>query len=247
MQKVKFSIIIPVYNEAKTVESLIRQVLEENVPEIEKEIIIVESCSNDGSREIVDKFQFVPGVKIVHQEIAKGKGAAVKEGLSHVSGDIVLIQDADLEYRTSDYKTVLKPILTGNVEIVFGSRTLTHPYRWRCREYKGLEKIYGWLVNFGGVLLTLLFNILYGVHLSDGATMYKVFKSYLLKNLNLKSNRFDYDWEITAKLVRKGCKIVEVPVWYRARSKSEGKKILFFIDGWKVLKAIIKYRFVSLK
>jgi hypothetical protein len=157
-----------------------------------------------------------------------------------------LIQDADLEYSTDDYGAVLEPLMGGRCDVVFGSRSLEHSQRWQYRQYHGLaERLYGVLVNLGGVLFTGLFNVLYGTKLSDGATMFKVFRVSDVKALNLTCDGFDYDWEISAKLAKRGLRFAEVPVRYKARSRAEGKKIRFWRDGTRVLWAIIKFKFVD--
>ncbi len=241
--EVKLSIIFPVYNERNTVAKILDQVLAFSMDGIEKEIIIVEGNSTDGTREIIRGYEGRPGVTIVYEDEPRGKGAAVHTGIRRVTGDIILIQDGDLEYRVEDYPKVLQPFLDGKAEIVFGSRSLDKATRWQYRQFGGLERFYGFFVNLGGVLFTTLFNVLYGTSLSDGATMFKVFKAPLLKNLTLKAEGFDFDWEIQAKLAKQGCKFYETPVAYKARSRAEGKKIVFWRDGLRVLWAIIRFRF----
>ncbi|MBI5209890.1 MAG: glycosyltransferase family 2 protein [Elusimicrobia bacterium] len=237
------SVIIPVLNEKATVSTLLDAVLAVQVEGFEKEIVIVEGASSDGTREVVRSYETRPGVKVVYEDAPHGKGAAVRTGLAHVTGDVVLIQDGDLEYSTADYAKVLAPLKEGRCDVVFGSRVLTSPQSWQFRRFGGLERIYGLFVNLGGVLFTSLFNALYGTSLSDGATMFKVFKADQLKSITLRSDWFDYDWEISAKLAKKGCKFEEVPVFYKARSRAEGKKIRFWRDGRKVFWAILRYRF----
>ncbi len=242
----KFSIIVPVYNERATVRTLLDQVLGVPLPGgLEKEVIIVEGGSTDGTRELVKGYEARPGVKVVYEEKPAGKGAAVRKGLAEVSGDIVLIQDGDLEYSVADYAKLLPPLLEGRCEVVFGSRVASHPQHWQFRRFRGFERFYGFFVNFGGVLFTTLFNLLYGTKLSDGATMFKLFRAQDLKGVTLRSNVFDYDWELSAKMAKKGLRFCEVPVSYKARSRAEGKKIRFWRDGTRVLLAILKYRFVD--
>ena len=241
----KFSIIVPVYNERATVSILLEQVLGVSLPGIEKEIIIVEGGSTDGTRQLVQFFESRPGVHVIYEDKPGGKGAAVRKGLERVTGDIVLIQDGDLEYSVVDYPKLINPIVEGNYDVMLGSRVLFSPQQWQFRRFVGLERIYGFFVNFGGVFFTTLFNLLYGTRLSDGATMFKVFHAKYLKGINLKSNGFDYDWEICAKLVKRRCRFGEAPVSYRARSRAEGKKIRFWRDGRRVFIAILRYRFVE--
>ncbi|MFA6317454.1 MAG: glycosyltransferase family 2 protein [Elusimicrobiota bacterium] len=241
----KLSIIVPVYNEAATVRVLLDAVLAVELPGIEKEVFIVEGNSTDGTREIVRSYEKRPGVRVLYEDAPHGKGAAVRAGLGLVTGDVVLIQDGDLEYSTDDYAKVLAPLREGRCDVVFGSRTLRSPQSWQFRRFAGLERVYGMFVNLGGVLFTGLFNLLYGTRLSDGATMFKVFRAEHLKAIRLRSDWFDYDWEISAKLAKRGCVFAEVPVTYKARSRAEGKKIRFWRDGTKVLWAILRYRFTD--
>lgn len=240
----KLSIIVPVYNERETVSRLLEEVLAAPLPQgWEKEIIIVEGRSTDGTAQIVRGYEGRPGVSVLYEESPRGKGAAVRLGLARVTGDAVLVQDGDLEYKPSEYPLVLAPLIKGDCDVVFGSRTLASPQQWQFRRFSGLERLYGLFVNLGGVLFTALFNRLYGTRLTDGATMYKVFRSRDLKDLTLRSDGFDYDWEIAGKLARRGRRFAEVPVTYTARSRAQGKKIRFWRDGWRVFAAIVRYRF----
>lgn len=241
----KLSIIFPVFNERATVRQILDQVLAFAMPGVEKEVIIVEGNSTDGTREIIREYEGRPEVRVIYEERPSGKGSAVRAGLAEVRGDLVLIQDGDLEYKVSDYPKVIGPILEGKAAIVFGSRALDPATHWQYRKFGGLERCYGFFVNLGGVIFTTLFNLLYGTRLSDGATMFKVYRADILKGLALRSRHFDYDWEMQAKLVKRGHAIHEVPIHYKARSRAEGKKIVFWRDGLKVLWAIIKYRFVD--
>jgi glycosyltransferase involved in cell wall biosynthesis len=183
-----------------------------------------------------------PGVAAIYEERPRGKGAAVRTGLARATGEFLLIQDGDLEYDPADTPKLLTPLLAGEAEVMFGSRILTSPQHWQFRRLRGRERLFGFLVNLGGVLFTGLFNLLYGTRLSDGATMYKLFRTADLKALTLKSDGFDYDWELSAKLAKKGLRFAELPVFYKARSVAEGKKIRFWRDGWRVLVAILRYR-----
>lgn len=238
----KLSILFPVYNEAATVRHILDEVLAWSMPGVEKEVIIIEGNSKDGTRELVREYEKKPGVSVIYEDAPRGKGAAVRAGIARVTGDYVLIQDGDLEYRVSDYPKVLEPLLAGKADICFGSRTLASGQHWQFRRFAGFERVYGFFVNLGGVLLTTLFNVLYGTSLSDGATMFKVFPAEPLKALKLRSDHFDYDWEIQGKLAKQGLRFAETPVYYKARSRAEGKKIRFWRDGTKVLWAIIRYR-----
>ena len=237
------SIIVPVYNERATAAALLERVLAVDLKGLGQDIIIVEGNSTDGTRDVVRGYEGRVGVKVVYEERPRGKGAAVRVGLALATGDYLLIQDGDLEYDPADTPKLLAPLLAGEAEVVFGSRVMTSPQHWQFRRLRGPERLFGFLVNLGGVLFTGLFNLLYGTRLSDGATMYKVFRTADLKALTLRSDGFDYDWEISAKLAKQGRRFAELPVFYKARSLAEGKKIRFWRDGWRVLKAILRYRF----
>ena len=241
----RLSIVLPVYNERATVAALLDRVLGVDLKGLGRELIIVEGNSTDGTRDIVRGYESRPGVKVLYEDRPRGKGAAVRAGLARATGDYLLIQDGDLEYDPDDTPQLLAPLLAGEAEVVFGSRVMTSPQHWQFRRLHGPERLFGFLVNLGGVLFTGLFNLLYGTRLSDGATMYKLFRTADLKALALKSDGFDYDWEISAKLAKKGLRFAELPVFYKARSLAEGKKIRFWRDGWRVLAAILRYRFVD--
>jgi glycosyltransferase involved in cell wall biosynthesis len=238
----RLSIVVPVYNEGATAAALLDRVLALDLKGLGKEIIIVEGNSTDGTRDIVRGYEGRPGVTVVYEDQPRGKGAAVRAGLARAAGDYLLVQDGDLEYDPADTAKLLAPLLAGEAEVVFGSRVMTSPQHWQFRRLRGLERFFGFLVNLGGVLYTGLFNLLYGTRLSDGATMFKLFRTADLKALTLKSDGFDYDWELSAKLAKKGLRFAELPVFYKARSLAEGKKIRFWRDGWRVLVAILRYR-----
>ena len=241
----KLSLIIPVYNEAPTVAALFDQVLALTIPGVKKEIVVVESGSTDGTTDIVRKYEGAPDMRIVYEDKPRGKGAAVRKGLSMVTGDVICVQDADLEYEVKEYPRLLQPILDGKADVVFGSRVLRSPQHWQFRRFAGLERVYGLVINLGGVIYTTLFNLLYGTRLSDGATMFKLFKKEFLQGVVLKSDVFDYDWELSAKAAKKGARFADLPVFYQARSRAEGKKIRFWRDGWRVFVAILRYRFTD--
>jgi len=224
----KLSVIIPVFNEKNTIEQILQRV--SNVP-IEKEIIIVDDCSTDGSREIIKSITN-RNVKPVFQEKNQGKGAAIRTGIEHATGDMLIIQDADLEYDPKDYVKLLQPIITGEADVVYGSRFL------------GAAKSMSGLHYFGNKLLTLATNILFGTALTDMETCYKMMKTPIIKNIKLRANRFDFEPEITAKLLKKGVKIKELPINYEGRSWTEGKKITWR-DGVAALASLIKFRFID--
>lgn len=195
----KVSIVIPVFNEASTVRELLERVYAQSVPVEHKEIIIVESASTDGSREVVQQFvQDVAGqtntteVRLILQDAPRGKGHAVQAGLKECSGDIVLIQDADLEYHTADYPALLEPIVTGRTAFVLGSRHMSGD-GWKIRKFED-NSVVASFMNFGGVLFHKFFNLVYGQNLTDPTTMYKVFRRSCLEGLSFEAKRFDFDF-----------------------------------------------------
>ena len=194
----KLSVLIPVYNERDSIEELVRRVAA--VP-LEKEIIVVNDCSNDGTDEILNKLQ-VEGLRVIHHDRNQGKGAAVRTALKEASGDVAIIQDADLEYDPDEYEKLLNPILHNGAEVVYGVRNLDG------------QK---WLFRNGNKLLTAITNLLYGSNLHDMETCYKLVPIALFRSLDIRCNRFDLEPEITAKLLLRGCKIREVPISYRPR------------------------------
>jgi len=237
------SVIMPVFNEHTTVEQTLNAVLEVDLPTMEKEVIVIESNSTDGSRDIVKKYENHPLVRLVLEDQPKGKGHAVRTGLNHAQGDFVLIQDADQEYDVNDYSILLEPLETYQAAFVLGSRHSNGT--WKIRDFShapGISQLY----NFGHILFCTLLNWMYGQKLKDPFTMYKVFRRDCLHGLKFESNRFDLDFEIVIKLIRKGYVPLELPVNYRARSFKEGKKVSTFRDPITWMWALIKYRFKSL-
>lgn len=224
----KLSIIIPVFNEEKTIREIIKRVRETD-KDIDKEILIVDDGSTDGTTEIVKKIKS-KDTKVYFHKINQGKGKAIKTALKHVSGDYVLIQDADLEYDPDDYEKLLKPILKGKAEVVYGSRF--------TGEHRNLL-FWHWVANR---LLCFLTNFLYGTTLSDMETGYKVFKTSILKSIAFKAERFDFEPEITARILKSKMYIYEVPISYAGRDYSEGKKITSW-DGLIAFWTILRYRF----
>lgn len=233
------SIIVPVYNEVESLRGLIDRVERVELP-VRKEFILVESGSTDGSRELVAKLAEERGYKAIFEDRPNGKGSAVVRGFEAATGDILLIQDADLEYDPNDYGDLIDPILKGKARFVLGSRHLGAG-TWKIRRYDD-SKWYAGILNAGSVFFNTVFYALYGVELTDPQTMYKVFRRECLKGIVWESKRFDLDWEIVCKFVRNGHIPLEVPVNYRGRSAAEGKKIKIWPDAWLALRAIVRFR-----
>jgi glycosyltransferase involved in cell wall biosynthesis len=246
----KVSIIIAVYNEAATIATLLERVWAQPTLEVSKEIIIVESNSTDGSREIVAQFyarhaaDLSQRIQVIHEPRPMGKGHAIRQGFAAATGDIFLIQDADLEYDVADYPELLKPIVEGETAFVLGSRHMG-PDGWKIRRFahRGLQAAF---MNCGGLLFHALFNAAFATRLTDPTSMYKVFRSDCLDDLIFTCNRFDFDFELLGKLIRKGFMPVEVPVSYQSRGFDEGKKIRVFRDPLTWVFAILRCRFTAL-
>ena len=208
----KLSVIIPVYNEAGTIRTIVEKV---RAVQVEKEVIIVNDASTDGTRQELERIaKDFSGIKIIHHEKNKGKGGAVHTGIHSMTGEIMIIQDADLELEPNDYPALLKPIIEGKTSVVYGSRELGQQLKHHL--YKTFY--------LGGKLVSLFCNILYGSNLTDAPTGYKVLRSDIVKSLHLRCERFDFDPEITAKVLKRGIHIVEVPISYYPRTKEAGKK-----------------------
>jgi glycosyltransferase involved in cell wall biosynthesis len=224
----KLSVVIPVYNEKDTILEVLERV--RNV-EVTKEIIVVDDYSTDGTREILQRIPASDDLKIIFQPGNKGKGAALRAGFAAVSGDIVVIQDADLEYDPAEYPNLIQPILANKADVVFGSRFLGGPHR----------VLFFWH-SVGNRILTTLSNMLTDLNLTDMETCYKVFRAEILKQITLCENRFGFEPEFTAKVGKARCRIYEVPISYSGRDYSEGKKI-GWKDGIAALYFILRYRF----
>jgi len=224
----KLTVIVPSYNEAKTLPRILRRILD--VPlEIDKEVLVVDDGSEDSTQAVLEPMNH-PAVKVLMHRRNRGKGAAVRTALCEATGDIILIQDADLEYDPAFYPDLIKPILEGRADVVYGSRILGGSARSYRRYY------------WGGRFLSFLANLLWGTRITDESTGYKVMRTRLMKELQLECNGFDFCPEVTAKLGKKGIPIYEVPINYRPRSFAEGKKIRWK-DGWVAVKRLIQYRF----
>jgi len=220
----KLSVIIPAYNEVGTIFEVIKRVKEASS---DKEIIVVDDGSTDGIRNILKERR--DGVKVLFHDTNKGKGAAIRTAIPHITGDIVIIQDADLEYDPSEYPRLISPILEGKADVVYGSRLMGGPHR----------VLFYWHA-VGNKIITTLSNIFTDLNLSDMETGYKVFRAEVLKKIKIESNRFGFEPEITAKIAKMGCRIYEVPISYWGRDYSEGKKINWK-DGLAAIYWIIKY------
>jgi glycosyltransferase involved in cell wall biosynthesis len=236
------SVIVPVYNESETIEAVLEQLVALDHPRVEYEIVIVESNSTDGSREIVQRFEDAPNVRLILQDEARGKGNAVRAGFEHAVGEIFLIQDGDLEYRISEYPLLLDPILDGRHEFVLGCR---HVPGQRMRDIPE-QPLKGQVLNAAHWVFTGLFDLTYGVRLRDPFTMFKVFRASCIDDLEFVADRFDFDWELLAKLIRRGYKPVEIPITYKARSFGQGKKVRMFADPPTWVRACFKFRFAPL-
>ena len=238
----KLSIILPVFNEHRFAAQVIDAVLAKPLP-IDREVIIVESNSTDGTREIVQRYETAPGVRVVYEDKPRGKGHAVRTGLQHVTGTIVLIQDSDFEYDIDDYDALLEPILHHKAMFVLGSRSLGLD-DWKVRKYD-TTPVRGLLLNFAQVMFAKTYNVLYQQRATDVNTMFKVFRSECLDGLDLHSNGFELDIELACKLARNGNSPMEVPVNYIARGFEDGKKIRFWRDAVPSYFALYRYRFTK--
>ena len=232
----KLSVLIPVYNEERTLEELVRRV---SAVQISKEIILVDDGSQDRSREILDRLQeedmpaedSLNKIKVIFQPFNQGKGAALKTALGHVTGETIIVQDADLEYDPKDYLNLLEPIQAGLADVVYGTRFAGG----------GAHRVLFFWHSMGNRALTLLSNMLTNLNLSDMEVGYKVFRAEVLKGINLKCQRFGFEPEITMKLAKKGCRFYEVPISYHGRTYAEGKKITWK-DGLAALYYLIRFR-----
>jgi ribosomal protein S27E len=238
--KEKLSIILPAFNEVRYIRDVVEAVLAKTV-EIEKEVIIVESNSSDGTRDIVREFEGRPGVKVLYEERAQGKGHAVRTGLAAASGSIILIQDADFEYDLDDYDALLKPILLRKTSFVLGSRSLGLD-DWKVRRYASTP-LRGLLMNLAQVGFAKTFNGLYQQNVTDVNTMFKVFRRECLNGVELVCDGFNLDIELACKIVKNGYPPMEVPVNYVSRGFDEGKKINFWRDAFPSYAAFFRYRF----
>jgi glycosyltransferase involved in cell wall biosynthesis len=229
---------MPVFNEASTVADVIDQVLKLDLGGRALELVIVESNSTDGTREVVLDYADRPGVTVILQDRPRGKGFAVRAGLQAATGDVILIQDGDLEYSVDDYPALLQPIEEGRATFVLGSRHV----RGRPMRHFEESRVTSAMLNSAHWVFTTLFDAVYLVTLRDPFTMYKVFRRECIDGLEFVSDRFDFDWELVAKLVRRGHVPVEVPVSYESRDFKNGKKVRIFRDPVTWLVALARFR-----
>ena len=222
------SVLIPVYNEKATVLALLDAVAAAQVP-LEKELVVVDDGSTDGTRELLNGLQG-KGIKIFFHEKNRGKGAALRTALEKATGDLAIIQDADLEYDPADYGAMVKPLLDGKADVVYGSRFLGGPHRGLLFWHR-----------FGNWIFTMLANVLYDINLTDMGTCYKAFRREIVAAIPLRSERFGIEAELTAKFCKRKLRIFEVPISYSGRTYAEGKKITWK-DGFAYLGALLRYR-----
>lgn len=208
----KVTILIPVFNELNTLDLIIKKVENADFCGLEKEIIIIDDCSNDGTKELYKNYPY----KVLYHEYNQGKGAALRTGLKDASGDIIVIQDADLEYNPEDYEPLIKALIDNKADVCYGSRFM-----------KNSSLKSHMILNFlGNKFITAFACLLFGKYMTDVETCYKAFRTDVIKNINIKSNKFDFEPEITAKLLKNGAKILELPISYEGRSFSDGKNNL---------------------
>ena len=223
----RLSIIIPCYNEQSTIRTVIEAVRQAPYPA--KQIIVVDDCSTDGTREVLGSIQSIVD-EIVFHPVNRGKGAAIRTGIERASGDVIIIQDADLEYDPNEYPLLVEPIQQGLADVVFGSRFMSgRPHR----------VLYYWH-SVGNTVLTQLSNMMTNLNLTDMETCYKAFRREIIKGIKLEEERFGFEPEVTAKVAKKGCRIYEVGISYRGRTYEEGKKIRWK-DGFRAIYCIVKY------
>jgi len=227
----KLSVVIPVYNEKNTILKIIERVLREDIV---YEVILVDDGSRDGTRELLKNTNLDPKVKAFFHDKNIGKGAALQMGFKEVTGEVTIVQDADMEYDPTEYKNLIEPIKRGEADVVYGTRlTGGKPQRAHLFWHK-----------LGNSLITFFADILYNTTLSDIETCYKMIRTPLLKEINIKSNGFGFEPEITAKILKKKARVYEVPISYYGRSYDEGKKI-FWWHGFEAIWTLIKYRFID--
>jgi glycosyltransferase involved in cell wall biosynthesis len=236
----KLSILVPCYNEEKTITQVLKKIISTEIAGIQKEIIIVDDCSSDNTSASINDFverNSHYSIKLIRHEKNKGKGACIRSGLLEVTGEVLIIQDSDLEYDPAEYQKLLAPILNGHADVVFGSR------------FRGSEahRVLFFMHTIGNKILTFWSNLLTGLNLSDMETGYKMFKTEIIRNIKIRENRFGFEPEITSKISRiKNIRIYEVGISYYGRRYDEGKKIKW-VDGVRAFYCIFKYNIFSRK
>jgi glycosyltransferase involved in cell wall biosynthesis len=230
----KLSILIPVYNEAKTIIPVLELVSRASCAGLERELVVVDDGSTDGTRDILRNLENPEqyGARIYFHDKNQGKGAALRTAQEHATGDIIIIQDADMEYSPDEYPQLLQPIIDGKADVVYGSRLSGGK----------LTRAFHFTHYLGNKFLSLMTNVLYNSTLTDMETCYKVFRADVFKRVTIRSNRFEFEPEITAKVLKMGVRIYELPISYFGRNYSEGKKITWK-DGFGAIWALVKYRF----
>ncbi len=236
----KLSIIIPSYNEENTIGEILSRVYGVKIDGLSREFIVVDDGSTDSSESVISNVKFpISNFKLVRHKKNKGKGAAVVTGIKSATGDIIVIQDADLEYNPADIPRLIDPIKSGKAAVVYGTRLRIKP------KFSGKNKTPFLLHFYGNKFLSFVTSLLYGSKISDMETGYKAFNKKVLNGIKLKSKSFDFEPEITAKILKKGVKIMEIDIKTSPRGYDEGKKIHTFRDGWRALWTLIKYRFTD--
>jgi len=237
----KLSIIIPVFNEEKTIAEMLKRVAEVEILGIEKQIIVVNDGSTDATASVISNFKFpISNFQFLNHSRNQGKGAAVRTGIKSATGDYIIIQDADLEYDPKDIEKLVRPVLDRRAEVVYGTRLKRLP------SFSKEEKTPQFLLHYlGNKFLSLLTSILYGQWITDMETCYKLFPKNALDGVTLRSRGFDFEPEITAKLLKKHYKILEIPISTKPRGYDEGKKLNTFKDGFIALWSLLRYRFVN--
>jgi hypothetical protein len=240
IERYRLSVIVPVYNERQTFGTMMERLIAKEIEGVDLEIIIVESKSPDGSREEVLRYSDHPRVVLVLQDDARGKGNAVRAGLARATGDIILFQDADLEYEIEDYDDLIRPISSCQRNFVIGARH-GQGAAWKIRDFNGAP-VLSQVFNVGHVIFLELLNRMYGQRLADPFSMFKVFRRDCLAGLTFECDRFDFDFEIVIKLLRKGYRPLEIPVNYHSRSIAEGKKVTMVRDPLTWVRALLRFR-----
>jgi glycosyltransferase involved in cell wall biosynthesis len=237
------SVIVPAYQEAATIGEAMERILRARVSGVAIEVVVVESNSTDGTRDVVSSYQSHDRVTVLYQDSPQGKGSAVRLGLRHARGDMILLQDADLEYDVADYEKLVGPILRGEVAFVLGSRHVDgQPMRQMDH-----ERLASLITNVGHFFFLRVFNLAFRCALTDPFTMYKVFRSDCISGVRFECDRFDFDWELTGKLIRLGYSPMEIPVSYKSRGFKDGKKVRLFRDPITWVHAAVKFSSCSLK